>query len=139
MVKRCAAKTSPRPQKIQPMKLAGRREAISAPTVGNASESTPASTTKLKSTLASRIGIVPVRKSSKRASATRTTHTAHSDQANQAAVRRLIPPILRLCFLVPFVTTTTLQDYLLPSITTTVTGPFNEAGVSSRRPLLPQS
>jgi hypothetical protein len=31
--------------------------------------------------------------------------SAHSDQANQAAVRRLIPPIPRLCFLAPSVTT----------------------------------
>ena len=34
------------PQKIQPIGLVGSREAISAPTIGKASESTPASTAK---------------------------------------------------------------------------------------------
>src|SRR5215217_2086465 len=51
---------------------------------------------------------VSVRKSSNRASPTNATHTAHSDQANQAAVRWLILPTPRPCFLVPFVTTITL-------------------------------
>src|SRR5215208_6781396 len=51
---------------------------------------------------------VSVRKSSKRASPISATHTAHSDQANQKAVRLLILPTPRPCFLVPFVTTITL-------------------------------
>jgi hypothetical protein len=83
------------PQNIQPMGLVGSREAISAPTVANASESTPVSTAKANPGLspATPAGITsPVRKSSKRASPTSATHTAHSDQANRAAVRRLIPP-----------------------------------------------
>src|SRR5215211_236817 len=105
--------SSPREQKIQPMGLVGRREAIRAPTVGYASDSTPVSTAKLVSTATPRpslslvgMGISPVRKSSMRASAISTTHTAHSDQASQAAVRWLIPPTPLPCFLVPFVTTT---------------------------------
>src|SRR5215204_7421237 len=106
------------------MGLAGRREAISAPTVGYASDSTPVSTVSQGSNLSwGGSGISPpVRNSSKRAIAMSATHPAHNDQANQPAVRLLIPPILRPCFLVPFVTTITLQDCLLPSITLTVTG-----------------
>src|SRR5215217_5071770 len=113
------------PQKIQPMGLVGSREAISAPTIGNASEHTPVSTAKPRPGLSpgTPAGITsPVRKSSKSVSAMRTTHTAQSDQANHAAARWLIPPIPLPCFLVPFVTTITLQDYLLPSTTTTATG-----------------
>src|SRR5215218_1285557 len=81
------------------MGLVGRRETIRAPTVGYASDSTPVSTAKLVSTATPRpslslvgMGISPVRKSSMRASAISTTHTAPSDQASQAAVRWLIPP-----------------------------------------------
>src|SRR5215213_3792212 len=102
------------PQKIQPMGLEGRREAISAPTVGKASESTPVSTAKAGPGLSPGIswGITsPVRKSSKRASAMSATHTALNDQANQAAVRWLIRPVPRRSLLVPFVTTFTLQHY----------------------------
>src|SRR5215203_5406893 len=110
------------------MGLVERREAISAPTVGYASDSTPVRTARPKPTLASRgRKVVSVRKSSKRASAISTTHTAHTDQASQAAVRRLFPPTPRSCFLVPFVTTITLQDCLLPSITITVTEPLHGA------------
>src|SRR5918995_3439607 len=115
------------PQKIQPMGLVGSREAISAPTVGNASESNPVSTAKPGPGLCPGIpaGITSlVRKSSKRASPMSTTHTAQSDQADHAAVRWVIPPIPLPCFLVPFVTTITLQDYLLPSTTTTATGAY---------------
>src|SRR5215211_6672476 len=104
--------SSPREQKIQPIGLVGRREAISAPTVGYASDSTPVSTAIVGPSLGR-----AVRKSSQRASTISTTHTAHSDQANQAAVRSLILPTPRPCFLVPFVTTITLQHYLLPSTT----------------------
>src|ERR671912_1250992 len=94
------------PQKIQPVGLAGRREAISAPTVGNASESTPVSTAKLGPSLGmNREGTSAVRKSSKSASAVSPTHAAHADQANQAATRVLIPPTPRPCSLVPSVTT----------------------------------
>jgi hypothetical protein len=57
------------------------------------------------------------------------THTAHSDQANKAAVRWLIRPVPRRCLLVPFVTTITLQHYLLPSITATVTEPSDDAEI----------
>src|SRR5215204_5516751 len=96
------------------MRLVGRRETISAPTVGYASDSTPVSTARpgprvspvcdnnphSTSRLGPRLppqhpGTSAVRKSSKRASAMSATHAAHSDQANQAAVRRLIPPIPR--------------------------------------------
>src|SRR5215218_2224701 len=95
--------SSPREQKIQPIGLVGRREAISAPTVGYASDSTPVSTAIVGPSLGR-----AVRKSSQRASTISTTHTAQSDQANQAAVRWLILPTPRPCFLVPFVTTITL-------------------------------
>ena len=50
-----------------------------------------------------------------------TTHTAHSDQANQAAVRRLIRPTPRSLFPCPFRHNLTLQHYRLPSVTTNVT------------------
>src|SRR5215210_6531480 len=96
------------PQKIQPMGLVGSREAMGAPTVGNASESTPVSTAKAGLGLSPGTpwGITsPVRKSSMRASVISTTHTAHNDQANHAAVRRLIGLTPRLSCLVPYVTT----------------------------------
>ncbi len=67
------------------------------------------------------------------------THAAHSDQANQVAVRRLISPVPRPCFLVPFVTTITLQDYLLPGITATVTEPLNDVGIGLNRGEHPSS
>src|SRR5215216_1878406 len=105
------------------MGLVERREAMSAPTVGAASESTPVSRAKAGPSLSSgRPGLItsPVRKSSTRASPMSTTHTAHIDQANQAVVRRLIPPTTRFWFLASFVTTITLPHYLLQSITTTV-------------------
>src|SRR5919112_2520965 len=89
------------------MGLVGNREAMSAPTIGNASESTPVSTAKPGPGLSpgSPAEITsPVRKSSKMASPTRATHTAHSDQANHAAVRWLIGLTPRPCFLVPSVT-----------------------------------
>src|SRR5918994_6539856 len=57
---------------------------------------------------------VSVRKSSQRASPMNATHTAHSNQANQKAVRLLILPAPRPCFLVPFVTTITLPPSLSP-------------------------
>src|SRR3712207_4254126 len=78
------------PQKIQPMGLVERREAINAPTVGYASDSTPISTPWPRAGLSP--GNKPmaesaVAQSSRRGSVTSTTHTAHSDQANPAAVR----------------------------------------------------
>src|SRR5215212_4610266 len=104
------------------MGLVGRREAISAPTVGYASDSTPVSTMSQWSKVSwgGRRISPPVTKSSKRARAISTTHTVHSDQATQAAVRRLFPPTPRPCFLDSFVTTITLPYYLLQSITTTI-------------------
>src|SRR5918993_1707342 len=94
------------------MGLVGRREAISAPTVGYASESTPVSIARPGPSLSSlspgRRGTSAVKKSSKRASAISAAHTAHSDQANHAAVRWLIQLTPRPCLLVPFVTTITL-------------------------------
>src|SRR5918995_6409357 len=107
------------------MGLAGRREAMSAPTTGNASESTPVSRAKARPGLC-RAGpgsliddchTAEVGNASKRASPMSATHTAQSDQANHEAVRWLILPTPRPCFLVSFVTTITLQDYLLPSTT----------------------
>src|ERR687897_1485874 len=100
--------SSPREQKIQPMGLVGGREAISAPTVGYVSDSTPVSTAIVGPSLGHSVTMRSVRKSSQRASPMSTTHTAHSDQANQKAVRLLIPPTPRPCLLVPFVTTITL-------------------------------
>src|SRR5918995_2633729 len=96
------------PQKIQPMGLVGSHEAISAPTAGYASDSTPVSTAKPGEYLnpPSTKGSSSVMKSSTRANVMSTTHTAQSDQANQAAARRLIPPPLRACsLLAPSVTT----------------------------------
>src|SRR5215208_6348798 len=90
------------------MGLVGRREAISAPTVGYVSDSTPNSTAIVGPSLGPSVTTRSVRKSSQRASPMSTTHTAHSDQANQAAVRWLIPLTPLPCFLVPFVTTITL-------------------------------
>src|SRR5215218_2200208 len=90
------------------MGLVGRREAISAPTVGYASDSTPVSTAIVGPSLSPSVTKRSVRKSSQSASTISTTHNAQSDQANQAAVRLLILPTPRPCFLVPFVTTITL-------------------------------
>src|ERR671910_2305670 len=100
--------SSPREQKIQPIALVGRREAISAPIVGYVSDSTPVSTAIVGPSLGPSVTMRSVRKSSQRASPMSTTHTAHSDHANHAAVRLLILPTPRPCFLVPFVTTITL-------------------------------
>src|SRR5215208_3618321 len=135
MLKRIPVYSSPTPQKIQPMGLAGRREAMSAPTVGNASESIPVSTAKAgaglcENTQALLVRLSSVEKSSERVSTMSATHTAHTDHANQAAVRRLILPTSRPCFFVPFVTTITLQHYLLPSISITVTGRLDEAAIA---------
>src|SRR5829696_4720410 len=51
------------------------------------------------------IGPGGVCKASTTAKAASATHTAHSDHASQAAVRRLIPPTPRPCSLAPCVTT----------------------------------
>src|SRR5215216_6103649 len=85
------------------MGLAGRREAMSAPTVGYASESTSASMEKTWP-----LSNGSVRKLSNRVSPMSTTHSAQSDQANQKAVRLLILAPLFPFSLVPFVTTITL-------------------------------
>src|SRR5215211_1467786 len=90
------------------MGLVGSREAISAPTVGYASDSTPVSTAIVGPSLSPSVIMRSVRKSSQRASPMNATHTAKSDQANQAAVRWLILPTPLPCFLVPFITTITL-------------------------------
>ena len=47
-----------------------------------------------------------------------TTHIAHNDQANHAAVRRLNPPSPRPCVIALFVTSFSLQDLALQSIVT---------------------
>src|SRR5688500_3824465 len=88
------------------MGLVGRREAIKAPTVGDASESTAIGMLKPRLALIpGRTGTVRVTKSSRKASPMSNTHTAHSDQANQPAVRWLIRLTPRPCLLVPSVTT----------------------------------
>src|SRR5215203_4192123 len=113
------------------MGLVGRRAAICAPTVGNASESTPVNTARAGPGLSPGGpggNTSPVRKSSKRASPRSATHTVHSDQANQAAVW-LFPPIPLPCILDSFVTTITLPYYLLLGITLTVTGPLDGAAI----------
>src|SRR5829696_8453189 len=94
-------------QKIQPMGLEGSREAISAPTAGYASDSTPVSRAKPGSYLnpPTSKGSSSVVKSSKSASVMSTTHTAHDDHASHAAVWRLIPPTPGSCSLAPSVTT----------------------------------
>src|SRR5215218_5804838 len=108
------------------MGLVGSREAISAPTVGNASDSTPVSTERLRPSLASGGTMTftssVVRKSSQMARAISTTHTAHTDQANQAAVRRLIPPIPRLCWLAPSVTTPLYSTSVFQTLRQTLRG-----------------
>src|SRR5215208_7009184 len=110
-----------------------------APTAGYTSESIPVSTAKAGPGLCGTftqdmepppVKLSSVEKSSERVSTMSATHTAHTDHANQAAVRRLILPTSRPCFFVPFVTTITLQDYLLPSISTTVTGHLDEAAIA---------
>src|SRR5215218_5157411 len=106
-----------------------------APTAGYTSESIPVSTAMAgaglrENTKALLVRLSSVKKSSERASTTSATHTAHTDHANQAAVRRLILPTSRPCLLVPFVTTITLPYYLLPSISTTVTGRLDEAAIA---------
>src|SRR5215203_5509063 len=91
------------------MGLVGRRVAISAPTVGYASESTPVSTARPEPSLIrlspGRSGTSAVRKSSKRASAISTAQTTHSDQANHAAVRGFIQLTPLPCSLAPYITT----------------------------------
>src|SRR5215217_3937516 len=117
------------PQKSQPMGLVGRREAISAPTIGNASESTPVSTAKPGPGLSpgSPAGMTsPVRKSSKRASPTRATQTAHSDQANHAAVLWFIGQLPRLCCLVPSVTIPLYSATVSQTLRQTLRGSFSE-------------
>src|SRR5215211_8967856 len=89
------------------MGVVGRREAISAPTVGYASDSSPISTARTESALS------PVRKrldsgvakSSKRVSVMSTTHATHNDHASRVAVRALIPPVPRSSFFASSVTT----------------------------------
>src|SRR5215210_3795005 len=98
------------------MGLVGRRDAISAPTVGNVTASPPVSTARPGPSLSwGATGTSPVTKSSKRASAMSATHITHADHANRAAVWRLIPPIFRFRILASFVTTITLPHYLLPA------------------------
>src|SRR4051794_40871066 len=94
------------------MGLLGRREAISAPTVGYASESTPVSTARTGPDLSPGTpkGTSTVRKLSKRASAMSAAHAAHSDQATRAAARRPILPTPRPRSLVPLVTIITLAS-----------------------------
>src|SRR5918994_5434220 len=65
-------------------------------------------------------GVDQPRTISTRAKPTSNRHTAHTDQATQAAVRWLILPIPRSCWLAPSVTTTTLQHHRLQSITTNI-------------------
>src|SRR5919112_1324103 len=112
------------------MGFVGSREAMIAPTAGYTSESIPVSTAMAGPGLCERskpplVRLSSVKKSSERVSTMSATHTVHTDHANHAAVRRLILPTSRPYFFVPFVTTITLQDYLLPSTTTTVTGRYS--------------
>ena len=51
-----------------------------------------------------------------RLSAVSVTVTAHSDQANQASVRRLIPPTARLCSLTLSVTTLLYSTTVLQAL-----------------------
>src|SRR5215211_2472679 len=120
------------------MGFVGSREAMIAPTAGYTSESIPVSTAMAGPGLCERskpplVRLSSVKKSSERVSTMSATHTAHTDHASQPAVRRLILPTSRSCFFVSFVTTITLQDYLLPSISTTVAKqPLDEAGTRVR-------
>src|SRR5215211_5925632 len=89
------------------MGLVGRREAISAPTVGYASDSNPISTARTESSrspLRRRLDS-GVAKSSKRVSVKSTTHATHNDHASLVAVRALTPPVPRFSFLASSVTT----------------------------------
>src|ERR687893_2791319 len=88
------------------MGLVGRREAISAPTVGYASDSNPISTARTGPALSPARGRLDsgVAKSSKRASVMSTTHAPHNDHASRVAVRALTQPIPRFSFLAPSVT-----------------------------------
>src|SRR5215218_1471459 len=73
-------------------------------------------------------------KSSTRASVMSTTHTAHSDQANQAAVRCLIGLDSSSLSPCPLCHNPTLQHYRLPSVTANVTKQ-NIQGELRRMPL----
>src|ERR671921_216464 len=88
------------------MGLVGRREAISAPTVGYASDNSPISTARTGSALSPlrRRLDSGVAKPSKRVSARSSTHAAHNDHASLVAVRVLTPPIPRSSFLASSVT-----------------------------------
>src|ERR687890_303839 len=70
------------------MGFSGRCEAMRAPTTEN-------DTARVRPLRRARIGLA----------AASATPSAHSDQANHAAVRRLIPPTPRRCSLAPSVTT----------------------------------
>src|SRR5215207_9594868 len=84
------------------MGLVGRREAISAPTVGYARTRTTISTA---SPVIGLFMMGVTTKVSMSVSTIRTTHTANNNKANHAALRRLIKVTPRPCSLAPYVTT----------------------------------
>src|SRR5215204_1429909 len=124
------------PQKSQPMGLVGSREAISAPTIGNASESNPVSTAKPRPGLSpgTPAGITsPVKKSSKRASPMSAKQTAQSDQANPAADRWLIGLTPRPCCLAPCVTILRYNATVCQTLRQTLRASFYEEEVPTAR------
>src|SRR5918997_3313134 len=98
---------SPTAKQIQPMGLWGRLEAIRAPTKGKARKGTMKTNTMLKPPVPQVIGGCADggRMMYNATFATNMiSERVASDQASHAAVRALMPPMTRPCFLAPTVT-----------------------------------
>src|SRR5215210_6436991 len=77
------------PQKIQPVGFAGRRETMTAPTVGQARDSKAVERARIRFGLSGGTRKSGMRMSSRRLEAMSITHSAHKNQARRAAVRAL--------------------------------------------------
>src|SRR5215210_2174537 len=98
----------PSASKIQPMELSGRLEATRAPTRGKARKSTKLKVSPTVLTVNELPGDCADRARTPSATLAKNmaTQSVASDQASHAAARALMPPVPRLCFLDPSVTTT---------------------------------
>src|SRR5919107_5651831 len=87
------------------MGFSGRCEAMRAPTTEN--DTVRVARVSIDGPQAMKISarVRPLRRARIGLAAASATPSAHSDQANHAAVRRLIPPTPRRCSLAPSVTT----------------------------------
>src|SRR5918998_1876709 len=110
-------------QKSHPMALRGWREAMMAPTIENVSSG---ARVKMAST-------APSERDNESPPPSSAAESATSDHASQGATRALIPPLPRPRFLVPCVTTPTLQHHCLLTVTTTVTKSRGRTNFSERR------